>query len=276
MGIERSNTIQPQENQENLKKPEEIQVPQYILPVETSEDISAKEERERADAVRLEEIRASLGMPPSEEKATEPVEPAVEIPSEIQIEEKTEEIVPNLEPAEEPKPEEIVSEPKIEDQTEKPEAEEKKDVSQEKGIEIDWSLKRKGLDFTESLSRVNGRLSRMDREAEVVSPGTISKFRTATRNLENTFQGSKLDLGEVATSFNRLTTSFDDLSLINDRELRKITEDTRKSLIGAIGGSKDSAMALRAQEKMKELRKNIDRMIDKADTAAFRLRRGAR
>lgn len=35
-------------------------------------------------------------------------------------------------------------------------------------------------------------------------------------------------------------------------------------------------MALRMEEKMEELRKNINRMIDKADAAAFRLRRGVR
>ena len=249
MKMEGPNMIPPQENPEDLKKLEEMEVLQNVLTEGTAEDGVIIEERERADATRLEEIRTSLGMEPSEEKALEPV---MEVPPEIPVKEKREE------------------------QTETPETEEKKGSSQEKGIEVDPSLKRKGLDFTDSLNRISGKLGTIDREAEIVSPGTISKFRNATRNLENTFQGSKLDLDEAATSFNRLTVSFDDLSLMNDREMRRITEDARKSLVGAIEGSKDSAMALRMEEKMKELQKNINRMIDKADVAAFRLRRGAR
>lgn len=236
MKMEGPNVIPPQENPEDLKKLEEMGALQKVLTEETIEDGVTIEEREKADATRLEEIRTSLGMEPSEEKALEPI---MEVPPEIPVEEK-------------------------------------KETSQEKGIEVDASLKRKGLDFTDSLNRISGKLGTIDREAEAVSPGTVSKFRNATRNLENTFQGPKLDLNEAIVSFNRLTASFEDLSLINDRELRRIQEDSRKSLIAAIEGSKDSAMALRMEEKMEELRKNINRMIDKADAATFRLSRGAR
>ncbi len=146
----------------------------------------------------------------------------------------------------------------------------------EKDVVVDESLKRKGLDFTESLDRVNGRLARIDKDVEIVSSGTLSKFRTATRSLESSFQGDTLDLNEATNSFNRLTSSFEDMSLIQDKELRKITEDTRKSLVSAIEGSKDSAMALRMNESVAQLKQNINRMIDKADEAAHRLRRGAR
>jgi len=246
MGMEGPGAMPPpQENPEELKKLEEILAPQF-MPLETPEDVVAKEERERADAARLEEIRASLGMESTEAEASKPAaEAQAETPAELPVEEK----------AKEPKAEES---------------------SAEKDIEIDPSLKRKGLDFTDSLNRVSAKLGNIDRETEIVSLGTIGKLRNASRNLETTFQGSKLDLNEATISFNRLTASFEDLSLINDRELRRIQEDSRKSLVAAIEGSKDSAMALRMEEKMKELRKNINKMIDKADAAALKLRRGAR
>jgi len=219
--MEGPGSMPPQENPENLQKPEEIQVLQYA--------------------------------------------PAVEIP----MEEKVEEIPPAPEVMPEPEiVEEKIETPKVEE-VEKPK-------KLEKEIVIDESLKRKGLDFTSSLDLMNGRLSKIDKEAETVSPGTVGKFRTATRSLESSFQGGKVDLDEATNSFNRLTSSFTDLSLIQDKELRKITEDARKSLVGAIEGSKDSAIALRMNEQMAELKTNINRMIDKADEAAHRFRRGAR
>lgn len=250
MGMEGTGSTPQQENPENLQNPEEVQVLQYIPPVETPEDIVARKERETADATRLEEIRTSLGMSSAEEKITEPLveeitKTSIEIPTEEEIE------TPKVEEVEKPK-------------------------KLEKEIVVDESLKRKGLDFTSSMDLMNGRLSKIDKEAEAVSPGTIGKFRTATRNLESYFQGGKLDLNEATNSFNRLTSSFTDLSLIHDKELRKITEDARKSLVGAIEGSKDSAIALRMNEQMAELKTNINRMIDKADEAAYRFRRGVR
>jgi hypothetical protein len=102
------------------------------------------------------------------------------------------------------------------------------------------------------------------------------EFRTATRILEDSFQKDKLDLNEATTSFNRLTASFEDLSLIQDRELRKVTDDARKALLFAVEGSTDSARVLRMDESIVELRKNINMMIDKAGAAAQRLRRGVR
>jgi hypothetical protein len=149
-------------------------------------------------------------------------------------------------------------------------------VKKETVVEVNESLKKSGSDFTSSLGLMNGRLSRIDKEAEIVSPGTIGKLRTATRSLEDSFQREKLDLNETATSFNRLTASFEDLSLIQDRELRKVTDDARKSLVFAIEGTTDSARVLRMDESIVELRKNINMMIDKADAAAQRLRRGIR
>ena len=227
--------------QENLQKPEDIETPQFTPPVEAPEEMLAKEERQKSDAIHLEEVRASLGLSPIEEKSPEPVvEELLEVPSKIPVEEK-------------------IEQPKL-----------------EKDIVVDESLKRKLLDFTESLDLMNGRLSKIDKETEVVSPGTVGKFRSATRSLESSFQGGKLDLNEATNSFNRLTSSFQDMSLIQDRDLRKITEDARKSLVSAIEGSKDSAMALRMNESVAELRKNINKMIDKADEAAHRFRRGAR
>ena len=211
----------PQENPENLQNPEEIQVLQYVPPVEI----------------------------PVEEKVEEIPPVSEAIPETEIVEEKIE--IPKVEEIEQPK-------------------------KLEKEIVVDESLKRKGLDFTSSMDLMNGRLSKIDKEAEAVSPGTVGKFRTATRSLESSFQGGKIDLNEATNSFNRLTSSFTDLSLIQDRELRKITEDARKSLVGAIEGSKDSAIALRMNEQMAELKININRMIDKADEAAHRFRRGAR
>jgi hypothetical protein len=232
------------ENSEDITKIEELQIPQHIPTVETTEDVTAKQEEENTDVARLEEIRLSLGMPPSEE-ASEPTEQSTETPTELTVQEKKEES-------------------------------ETEESSVDKDIEIDPSLKRKGFDFTDSLNRVSSKLSNIDREVEIVSPGTISKFRSATRNLESAFREPKLDLNQAISSFNRLTTSFEDLSLIKDQELRKIQEDSRKSLVSAIEGSKDSAMALRKEESMDELRRNINKMIDKADAATFRLRRWSR
>jgi hypothetical protein len=148
--------------------------------------------------------------------------------------------------------------------------------SKESFLVVDESLKKSGLDFTSSLDLINGRLAKIDKEVEIVSQGTIGKFRTATRNLENCFQNKKFDFNEAVVSFNRLTASFDDLSLIQDRELRKITDDARKSLLVAIESSQDSARALRMNESIAELQKNINRMIDKAEMAAQKLRRGSR
>lgn len=104
------------------------------------------------------------------ENIVEPAAQPVEIPAESPVEEQVEIAA------------EKTGEPKLEKS------------SVEKNIEIDPSLKRKGLDFTDSLNRVSGKLGTIDREAEVVSSGTISKFRNATRNLEDTFQRSNLDL----------------------------------------------------------------------------------
>lgn len=143
-------------------------------------------------------------------------------------------------------------------------------------IEITGSLKRRGLDFTESLRTLNGRISRIDKEAEVISPKAIGGFKIATRNLEEVFQSQEVNLDDAIVSFGRLTTSFEDLSLMQDRDLRKITDDTRKSLVFAIEGSMDSATALRQEEPMEQLRRNINNMVNKADEAAHRLRRGAR
>jgi hypothetical protein len=110
----------------------------------------------------------------------------------------------------------------------------------------------------------------------IVSSGTIGKLRTATRSLEDSFQGGELDLNEATNSFNRLASSFEDLSLIQDRELRKVTDDTRKSLFFAIEGVTDSARVLRMDESIVELQKNINMMIDRAGAAVQRLRRGGR
>ena len=143
-------------------------------------------------------------------------------------------------------------------------------------IEVNESLKRKGLDFTESLRTLNVRINKVDKEAEVVSPRAVGGFKVAARNLEEIFSSQEINLDDAVVSFGRLTTSFEDLSLIQDGELRKITDDARKSLVHAIEGSMDSATALRMEESMESLRKNINNMINKADEAAQRLRRGAR
>lgn len=144
-------------------------------------------------------------------------------------------------------------------------------------IDVDPSLKTRGMEFTHALRRVHGKLDTIDKEsASIVLPGTIGKFRSATRNLEDSFQGGKLDLNETSVALNRLTGAFEDVSLINDRELRKITEDAKRSLIAAIADSKESATSLRAMKSMAQLSKNINRLVGKADEAAFRLRRSLR
>jgi hypothetical protein len=154
---------------------------------------------------------------------------------------------------------------------------EKQEGENKTSIDVDPSLKTRGIEFTDSLRRVHGKLDAIDKEsADIVSPGTLGKFRSATRNLEDSFQDGKLDLNETAVALNRLTGAFEDVSLINDRELRKITEDAKRSLIAAIADSKDSANSLRTVENMAQLSKNINRLVGKADEAAFRLRRSLR
>jgi hypothetical protein len=154
---------------------------------------------------------------------------------------------------------------------------EKQEGENKTSIDVDPSLKTRGMEFTDSLRRVHGKLDTIDKEsADIVSPGTIGKFRSATRNLEDAFQGGKLDLNETSTALNRLTGAFEDVSLINDRELRKITEEAKRSLIAAIADSKESATSLRAMESMAQLSKNINSLVGKADEAAFRLRRSLR
>lgn len=75
--------IPQQENPENLQKPEELkQVPQYVPPTESPEDIIAREERGRADATRLAEIRVSLDRPPEEMQPESIPEKAIETPIE--------------------------------------------------------------------------------------------------------------------------------------------------------------------------------------------------
>src|SRR3989344_1255647 len=86
-----------QENPENLQKPEELnQIPDYISPTENPEDIIVREERERADATRLAEIRTSLGISPADKQSElvpeEVVEKHVEISkTETKIENQKEE-----------------------------------------------------------------------------------------------------------------------------------------------------------------------------------------
>jgi len=154
---------------------------------------------------------------------------------------------------------------------------EKQEGENKSSIDVDPSLKTRGMEFTDSLRRVHGKLDTIDKEsADIVSPGTLGKFRSATRNLEDSFQGGKLDLNETSIALNRLTGAFEDVSLINDRELRKITEDAKPSLIAAIADSKESATSLRTMESMAQLSKNINRLVGKADEAAFKLRRSLR
>ncbi len=174
------------------------------------------------------------------------------------------------------KPEEVMAEPEIiEEKIEAPKTEAEK-TKLEKEIPVTESIKRRGLDFTEDLRTMNGRLGRIDKEAGAISEKTIGGFRIAARNLEDIFSSKEIRLDDAAASFGKLTTSFEDLSLIHDRELRKITEDARKSLVHAIEGSMGSATVLRREENMDQLRRNINTMLTKAEEASFRFKRGAR
>ena len=72
MGIERLDTMSiPQENPEKIKTPEENKSDQYIPPVEVVGNIAEREEREKTDTLRLEEVRTSLGLLTPEEKTPE-------------------------------------------------------------------------------------------------------------------------------------------------------------------------------------------------------------
>lgn len=143
-------------------------------------------------------------------------------------------------------------------------------------IEVTGSLKRKGLDFTDSLRVVNGKIGRVNEDIDVVSQKAVGGFKVAARNLEDIFSSKEINLDDAALSFGRLTSSFDELSSIQDGELRKVPEDARKALLYAINGSMDSAIMLKGDASMEQLRKKINNMLSKAEEAAHRLRRGVR
>jgi phospholipid N-methyltransferase len=148
---------------------------------------------------------------------------------------------------------------------------------EEESIDIDPSLKRYGLDFTETLQRTYTKLKIIDEDAEIVSPGLISKLGSAMRDLETLFSGSKFDIEIVSSSINRITRTLDDLSLVRDNDLRKVSEDKKRALIAAMKSVIDSVTSLKRVESINgQLSKGISMMIEKAESAIHVLQRSLR
>ena len=143
-------------------------------------------------------------------------------------------------------------------------------------IEVTSSLKTRGLDFAESIRIMNAKISRINENADIVSQKSVGRFRMARVNLEEFFSSKEINTDEAIFLFSRLTSSFEELSMMPDREFAKISEDNRKSLIYAIDAVRESALSLKRDESIAGLKRSINRMLDRVEGATNRLRRGRR